>query len=158
MSSNAYWCTMRNTYYCCHYYYYYSSARYSFSFEFWADRNNSIHLVAVRPCSLAPCRNGGTCYGDAVNFICVCPPNWTDRTCSTAVSGMTLTNIIWYATKHVPFSVVSLCSPNPCRNNGVCQTNGMVFACTCIPPWTGSTCENYQPVVITTTTTLPSSM
>ncbi|CAF0971130.1 unnamed protein product [Adineta ricciae] len=94
-------------------------------------------VPGVRPCSLAPCRNGGACYGDNVNFICVCPPNWTDRTCSTAIS------------------VVDLCSPKPCRNNGACQTNGMVFVCTCIPPWTGLTCESYQPAAITTTTAIP---
>ncbi len=37
-------------------------------------------------CQSMPCKNGGTCYPiDSTNYVCTCPPSYTDRQCNTAI-------------------------------------------------------------------------
>ncbi|GFT12767.1 protocadherin Fat 1, partial [Nephila pilipes] len=33
------------------------------------------------------------------------------------------------------------CLPNPCRNGGICNSDGSSFTCSCISPYTGMKCE-----------------
>lgn len=35
----------------------------------------------------------------------------------------------------------SQCVPNPCKNSGTCSADGDDFSCSCIPDYTGDTCE-----------------
>ena len=33
------------------------------------------------------------------------------------------------------------CSPNPCKNNGLCVDGDSTFTCSCAVGWSGATCE-----------------
>ena len=50
-------------------------------------------------CVSAPCRNGGTCVGDAMTYVCECDPRYTGTHCETLVK----------------------CSANPCQHATSCQ-------------------------------------
>jgi hypothetical protein len=39
------------------------------------------------------------------------------------------------------------CSPNPCRNGGTCTDLVASYSCSCVPPWSGSTCGSGTLVV-----------
>lgn len=41
----------------------------------------------------------------------------------------------------VPFSVVSVCNPNPCKNGGTCVSDKKDFECQCPPGYTGNFCQ-----------------
>jgi Notch-like protein len=130
-------------------------------------------FVGAKPCSSNPCQNGGTCYSDSVVFVCACPPNWTGPTCSIYETAIVTTTsspgkfIMW---RHASckenhsclfdctFVVARPCSSNPCKNGATCYSDSVTFVCACPPGWTGSTCEFFQTVIITSTFTTPSGM
>ncbi len=39
------------------------------------------------------------------------------------------------------FSVIDMCSSQPCNNGGTCTTDMDSFICTCPSGWTGVTCD-----------------
>ncbi len=50
----------------------------------YAQKQRIIQYSIV--CQSMPCKNGGTCYPiDSINYICVCPPSYTDRQCNTPI-------------------------------------------------------------------------
>uniref|UniRef100_A0A0A1WPP1 Fat-like cadherin-related tumor suppressor homolog n=1 Tax=Zeugodacus cucurbitae TaxID=28588 RepID=A0A0A1WPP1_ZEUCU len=75
--------------------------------------------VDMDPCASAPCLFGGRCevheYG---NYSCVCPLHLSGRRCEYG----------------------KYCSPNPCKNGGVCEEGDGTPHCMC-RGYTGPTCE-----------------
>lgn len=64
----------------------------------------------TNPCSSSPCLYGGTCMPLPANdFFCECPPRLTGKRCQHG--------------RH--------CSPNPCRNGGVCEEGDTGPLCKC---------------------------
>lgn len=41
-----------------------------------------------------------------------------------------------------PVTASQICSSNPCRNSGVCMSNGVAYVCICSPGFRGQQCEN----------------
>lgn len=72
------------------------------------------------PCASSPCLYGGKCnsYGGYSNYSCDCPPNISGRRCEFG----------------------RFCSPNPCRNGGVCEEGDIGPICMC-RGFAGPTCE-----------------
>lgn len=74
-------------------------------------------------CTTDPCNNNGTC---SVNinpvtfnqFICHCPPGYTDAYCSTPV-----------------------CLSDSCDNGGTCDDSSGSLVCLCPPGYTGDSCQ-----------------
>ncbi|CAK9795155.1 Cubn [Anthophora quadrimaculata] len=73
------------------------------------------------PCASNPCVHGRCSPGYTANkYICLCNPGYTGTTCNVAIDP---------------------CSPNPCKNNGVCLISNGAATCDCPSPYTGSRCE-----------------
>ncbi|XP_037930417.1 fat-like cadherin-related tumor suppressor homolog, partial [Teleopsis dalmanni] len=73
----------------------------------------------LNPCISMPCLNGGLCqYVHLGNYSCICPSKLSGRHCEYG----------------------KFCSPNPCKNGGLCIEDEMSFHCIC-PGYTGTTCE-----------------
>ncbi|XP_034938584.1 cubilin [Chelonus insularis] len=77
-------------------------------------------VVDQGPCTSNPCVHG-TCVPHGQHFICRCEAEYTGTTCNTHVNP---------------------CSPNPCKNNGICTASGLKTAiCECTAAYTGRLCE-----------------
>lgn len=75
--------------------------------------------VDTDPCASNPCLFGGKCRGELFgNFTCDCPPRMTGKRCDFG----------------------RFCSPNPCRNGGVCEEGDNGPLCMC-RGFRGATCE-----------------
>lgn len=71
------------------------------------------------PCASSPCLFGGTCRTESYgNYTCECPPRMTGKRCDFG----------------------RFCSPNPCRNGGVCEEGDNGPLCMC-RGYMGPTCE-----------------
>lgn len=72
------------------------------------------------PCASSPCLFGGKCRPEFNgNYSCDCPPRMTGKRCDFG----------------------RFCSPNPCRNGGVCEEGDNGPLCMC-RGYSGLTCEN----------------
>ncbi|EDW19762.2 fat-like cadherin-related tumor suppressor homolog isoform X3 [Drosophila mojavensis] len=75
--------------------------------------------IDLDPCSSAPCLFGGRCENQAVNnFTCICPIHLSGRRCEYG----------------------KFCTPNPCKNGGICEEGDGVSHCMC-RGFTGPNCE-----------------
>lgn len=90
------------------------------------------HLCEVDtdPCASAPCLFGGRCRESPAgnDFLCECPARLTGKRCEYG----------------------KLCDPNPCRNGGECEEEGLgSYSCLCPPNTTGLHCESglYPPPI-----------
>ncbi|XP_036267576.1 protein delta homolog 1 isoform X4 [Pipistrellus kuhlii] len=77
------------------------------------------------PCEVngSPCQHGGSCVdddGQASYASCVCPPGFSGNFCEI---------------------VVSVCTSNPCENQGTCTDIGGDFRCRCPPGFVDKTCS-----------------
>lgn len=71
------------------------------------------------PCASSPCLFGGKCHSESYgNYTCECPPRMTGKRCDFG----------------------RFCSPNPCRNGGVCEEGDNGPLCMC-RGYMGPTCE-----------------
>lgn len=71
------------------------------------------------PCASSPCLFGGKCHNEAFgNYTCECPPRMSGKRCDFG----------------------RFCSPNPCRNGGVCEEGDNGPLCMC-RGYMGPTCE-----------------
>ena len=78
-----------------------------------------------RTCVRNECQHGGSCVMIADSFKCLCPESFTGRLCGTRIT---------------------LCTPNPCRNQGSCvifskEGTPDAYHCTCPKGTTGTHCE-----------------
>ncbi|XP_030245298.1 fat-like cadherin-related tumor suppressor homolog isoform X2 [Drosophila navojoa] len=75
--------------------------------------------IDLDPCSSAPCLFGGRCENHAVNnFTCICPIHLSGRRCEYG----------------------KFCTPNPCKNGGICEEGDGGSHCMC-RGFTGPNCE-----------------
>ncbi|CAF3723138.1 unnamed protein product [Adineta steineri] len=74
-------------------------------------------------CWSMPCMNGGSCFGSAYTYICICPINYNGALCEKRLG---------------------VCQENPCGNRGLCvETSLTSFECRCYFGYMGSTCEQH---------------
>lgn len=123
-----------------------------------------LHLFLVYSgdyCEVNLCHNEGTCVtgvGDDP-FICICADGFAGDTCNLTETGDEKSSFLDYKYKQLCqnikqtsfFSVIlpGPCSPNPCKNDGVCEViaasrRGDVFngyVCKCQPGFEGVLCQ-----------------
>jgi len=81
-------------------------------------------------CASSPCKNGATCFGNGINFVCMCQPNFSGTLCEI-IKNTTL--------------AVGVC-PSACKNGATCIPMGVNdFYCTCLSQYTGKSCEQVIP-------------
>ncbi|XP_065362033.1 fat-like cadherin-related tumor suppressor homolog [Calliphora vicina] len=75
--------------------------------------------IDLDPCASSPCLYGGHCehYGPN-NYSCICPSHLSGRRCEYG----------------------KFCSPNPCKNGGICEEGDGIPHCMC-RGFTGTVCE-----------------
>ncbi|CAG9816798.1 unnamed protein product [Phaedon cochleariae] len=79
---------------------------------------------SLHPCTPNPCKNGVCRVNNATNdFICTCTSGYSGRYCDT---------------------IRNLCNPNPCLNDGECQSINNNFQCKCKPGFIGALCQNQR--------------
>ncbi|XP_062134609.1 LOW QUALITY PROTEIN: fat-like cadherin-related tumor suppressor homolog [Drosophila sulfurigaster albostrigata] len=75
--------------------------------------------IDLDPCSSAPCLFGGRCDNhEPNNYTCICPIHLSGRRCEYG----------------------KFCTPNPCKNGGICEEGDGVSHCMC-RGFTGPNCE-----------------
>ena len=62
-----------------------------------------------------PCHNGGTCLAEEDTFICICPPEYTGKTCEVTTS--------------TPAAVNPRRKPRECQNGGTCTYRSKHIGC-----------------------------
>ncbi|XP_068190078.1 versican core protein [Antennarius striatus] len=82
--------------------------------------SSSVDVRDLMPCSTSMCQNGGSCYENGAQAICLCAPGFTGQLCETDVDD---------------------CQSNPCLNGGTCLDGVTSFSCFCLPSYTGEFCE-----------------
>ncbi|KNC25725.1 putative Fat-like cadherin-related tumor suppressor [Lucilia cuprina] len=76
--------------------------------------------VDLDPCASSPCLYGGHCeHFGPNNYSCICPSHLSGRRCEYG----------------------KFCSPNPCKNGGICEEGDGIPHCMC-RGFTGTMCEN----------------
>jgi len=83
-----------------------------------------------------PCHNGGTCLSEEGTFICICPPEYTGKTCEVTTS--------------TPAAVPSRRKLRECLNGGTCTYRSKHLGCQrceCPEGFSGSKCQTKNVVV-----------
>ncbi|CAF3364264.1 unnamed protein product [Rotaria sp. Silwood1] len=76
-------------------------------------------------CWSMPCMNGGSCFGSAFTYLCVCPINYSGALCEKRLG---------------------ICQESPCGNRGLCvETSLTSFECRCYFDYMGPLCEEHVP-------------
>ncbi|CAF3039703.1 unnamed protein product [Rotaria sp. Silwood2] len=76
-------------------------------------------------CWSMPCMNGGSCFGSAHTYLCVCPINYSGALCEKRLG---------------------ICQESPCGNRGLCvETSLTSFECRCYFDYMGPLCEEHVP-------------
>ncbi|CAF4471913.1 unnamed protein product [Rotaria socialis] len=76
-------------------------------------------------CWSMPCMNGGSCFGSAYTYLCVCPMNYSGALCEKRLG---------------------ICQESPCGNRGLCVETGLTsFECRCYFDYVGPLCEEHVP-------------
>lgn len=89
---------------------------------------NGFGVNGCTPSDIDPCRgyncNSGVCKINATSFTayCDCPRGTIKPFCERR----------------------NLCAPNPCKNNGNCTTNGLLYFCKCLKGFIGRDCSRQQ--------------
>lgn len=105
----------------------------------------TTRLQTITPCVNNICFNGGSCFiviqSGQSGFVCICPLNFSGDMCQIPTATTTTTSVSILANR---------CTPNPCKNNGVCSPRG----CICPSGFSGHNCEiQHSPVVPSSSTT-----
>ncbi|XP_068430452.1 versican core protein [Clinocottus analis] len=79
-----------------------------------------VDVRDLLPCSSSKCLNGGSCYENHTQHICVCAPGYTGPFCEAEVDE---------------------CRSNPCLNGATCLDAVGSFRCLCLPSYSGELCE-----------------
>uniref|UniRef100_A0A8C7ZLS3 Jagged canonical Notch ligand 1 n=1 Tax=Oryzias sinensis TaxID=183150 RepID=A0A8C7ZLS3_9TELE len=79
-----------------------------------------LACVYVDECLENPCSHGGTCQDLVSGFRCICPPQWTGKTCLIDANE---------------------CDDNPCVNAKSCRNLIGGYFCQCLPGWRGQSCS-----------------
>ncbi|KAF4802579.1 Protein jagged-1 [Turdus rufiventris] len=81
----------------------------------------SIFCIAdIDDCTPNPCGHGGTCQDLVDGFKCICPPQWTGKTCQLDANE---------------------CEGKPCVNANSCRNLIGSYYCDCITGWSGHNCD-----------------
>ncbi|XP_055855772.1 fat-like cadherin-related tumor suppressor homolog isoform X2 [Episyrphus balteatus] len=124
--------------------------------EFTCD--SSTILVPLGICGTQPCFNGGICKNIGINnFECQCHPRFTGPFCKDDLDPCSSSPCLFGGKCHAEVSgnyscscpagmsgkrceFGRFCSPNPCKNGGVCEEGDYMAHCMC-RGYTGATCE-----------------
>jgi hypothetical protein len=130
-----------------------------------------IYFKIATACASNPCQNGGTCYGDSNNYMCICPSPWTGPRCDTLFITITTTGFstispgknyilsyliimnkpfVIFFNIHVIFVGTMTCTDQPCKNGGTCVTMGTSYSCFCGTNsiYSGKNCDSTTPMPI----------
>uniref|UniRef100_A0AAV2IUB7 PG-M n=1 Tax=Knipowitschia caucasica TaxID=637954 RepID=A0AAV2IUB7_KNICA len=80
---------------------------------------STVNFRDLLPCAESVCFNGGSCYRQASENLCVCAPGYSGPRCDT----------------------VDECQSNPCLNGATCLDGINSFTCLCLPSYAGELCE-----------------
>lgn len=81
---------------------------------------STVDVRDLLPCTFNICLNGGSCYKNGAQNLCVCSPGFTGQRCETDVDE---------------------CQSNPCLNGATCVDGVNSYTCLCLPSYTGELCE-----------------
>jgi EGF domain-containing protein len=95
-------------------------------------------------CWSMPCMNGGSCFGSAYTYLCVCPVNYSGALCEKRLGMKICLNII--VSFYAFFYWLGACQASPCGNRGLCVETGLTsFECRCYFDYMGPLCEEHVP-------------
>jgi hypothetical protein len=84
-----------------------------------------------------PCMNGGSCFGSAYTYLCICPINYSGGLCEKRHGIKIVFCRCFYL-----FCLLGICQENPCGNRGLCvETSLTSYECRCYFDYMGPTCE-----------------
>ncbi|VDN05525.1 unnamed protein product [Thelazia callipaeda] len=139
--------------------------------RFQGKVGSSESKIAIDPCDEKPCGMNSEChalsYGYHGRYICICTAGWTGERCtelldicvdaqcaegSTCITVSGTQGDVWYlcicpSNKEGIFcnkSIDYCISPNPCLNNGVCESLDDGYLCHCNLGYYGDHCQ-YHP-------------
>ena len=100
-------------------------------------------------CWSMPCLNGGSCFGTAMVYMCVCPMYYTGPLCQTQLGlfiiGGEKKRLIFFCSQFD--SSIGVCDDNPCGNRGFCIERSLTsYECRCYVGYVGRNCEE-QPKI-----------
>uniref|UniRef100_A0A3B4ZWR4 Protein jagged-2-like n=1 Tax=Stegastes partitus TaxID=144197 RepID=A0A3B4ZWR4_9TELE len=95
-----------------------NSIRVSVSLTEWMWFNS--YVSDTDECASSPCAQGGTCIDMENGFECLCPPQWTGKTCQIDVNE---------------------CAGKPCLNAYSCKNLIGGYHCACFRGWVGQNCD-----------------
>lgn len=92
-----------------------------------------------------PCMNGGSCFGSAYTYLCVCPVNYSGALCEKRLGIADWSEKNWNV-YFFSFNYLGICQENPCGNRGLCVETGVTsFECRCYFDYMGPLCEEHVP-------------
>ena len=91
-----------------------------------------------------PCMNGGSCFGSAYTYLCVCPVNFSGSLCERRLGiKIYFNNVSYY---EFLLYLLGICQESPCGNRGLCVETGLTsFECRCYFDYMGPLCEEHVP-------------
>lgn len=112
----------------------------------------------VDDCSPNPCNHGGTCQDQVNGYKCLCPSQWTGKTCLIGEPPLlfpalhvrqqhmqmpqTLSLSVSPTTTTAAASLdANECDSKPCVNANSCRNLIGGYFCECVPGWTGQNCD-----------------
>ena len=110
--------------------------------------------VHIGRCATQPCYNGGTCMEGPFTSQCRCPNPFKGQRCevisgSYCKSRNRLLSFLISAWLLLDEFSLAPCDSNPCMNGGTCSAVGNTFSCSCLPGYSGRSCEsNLRPGTI----------
>ncbi|XP_035215869.1 fibropellin-3-like [Stegodyphus dumicola] len=114
-------------------------------------------FTCIGPCTVNPCKNGGTCVDIPNSYKCSCPAEYTGAICERKLPDPCSSepcqndgecNVemgIYHCTCKTGYfgknCEMNPCSSNPCQNGGECEIDMGTYKCTCKPGYSGRNCE-----------------
>ncbi|MBN3319066.1 JAG1 protein, partial [Atractosteus spatula] len=133
-------------------------SRLPFSTVYLTTRLGPSAALSVNECQPNPCSQGGTCRQLQHGFECLCPPQWTGRTCQldtnecdrgVCVNAVACHNLIGgYFCDCQPgwtgqdCDITNHTCQGKCQNGGVCEESLTGYRCQCPPGFAGPYCQS----------------
>lgn len=114
----------------------------------------------VDDCSPNPCNHGGTCQDQVNGYKCLCPSQWTGKTCligeppllfpalHVCQQHMQMPQTLSLSVSPHPTTTAAAasldaneCDSKPCVNANSCRNLIGGYFCECMPGWTGQNCD-----------------